>query len=85
MAAPKMDLIFIVNGVETLVDANLHAPLKAAAEKALSQTGNTGRPLEDWELRDAQGHVLDLDQKVEDFHFPTGAKLFLNLKAGVGG
>lgn len=85
MPAPKATLTVVVNGVATEVEQNPNAPLKSVIGKALQQTGNEGRPHEDWELRDAQGNVLDLDRKIGDFHFPPDVKLFLNLKAGIGG
>ena len=52
---------------------------------ALSQTDNSGQPPENWELRDADGNLLDLDKKIEDYPFTDKTRLFLNLKAGVGG
>ena len=53
--------------------------------RALEQTGNAGQPPDNWELRDAAGALLSLDQKIADFSFPPDVRLFLNLKAGVGG
>ena len=81
----KIDLTIIVNGEPTVVEANLHAPLKTVIERALSQTTNTGQPPDAWELRNAAGVELDLDRKIEDFDFAPGTQLYLNLKAGVGG
>jgi len=51
----------------------------------LKQTGNEGQPLSNWELKDVKGAALDVNKKIEDFHFPCDVKLFLSLKAGVGG
>ncbi len=81
----RVNLEVIVNGQSTVVEANNHAPLRTIIEKALHQTGNAGQPPDNWELRDAAGVLLPLDQKIEEFHFPVDVKLFLNLKAGVGG
>jgi hypothetical protein len=82
----KISLAVVVNGQPTIVEANLNAPLKSIVPRALEQTGNTGQPPENWELRDAAGVVLqDIDKKIRDFHFPPDVRLFLNLKAGVGG
>ena len=78
-------LTIIVAGTPTEVDANPQAPLRTVIPKALEQTGNTGQPLENWELRDEAGNLLDLDKKIGDFAFADGTKLSLNLKAGVGG
>lgn len=85
MTAQKQVLTIVVNGVPTEIERNVNAPLKSTIEKALEQTGNTGRPLDDWELRDIQGNVLDLGRKIGDYQFPADVKLFLNLKAGIGG
>lgn len=85
MTSHNQLLTIIVNGVPAAVERNPHAPLRSAVEAALAQTGNTGQPPENWELRDANGAVLDLDKKIGDFNFPDDVKLFLSLKAGVGG
>jgi hypothetical protein len=81
----KIQIEVVVNGQPTTVEANLESPLKTIIPKALEQTGNAGQPPDSWELRDAAGTVLDVTKKIEDFHFPEGIRLFLNLKAGVGG
>lgn len=81
----KIQLEVIVNGQPTTVEANVNAPLHTIIPKALEQTGNAGQPPESWELRDQNGVLLPLETKIEDFNFPAGTKLFLNLKAGVGG
>lgn len=81
----KIELVVIVNGQPTMVEANSNAPLRTVIPKALEATGNAGQPPENWELRDAAGVELDIGQKIEDFGFAPDVKLFLNLKAGVGG
>jgi hypothetical protein len=78
-------LIIVVNGQPVHIEARAHEHLRTAAHEALNKTGNSGQPLDNWELRDAAGKILDLALKIGDFHFPDGTKLFLNLKAGVGG
>ncbi len=81
----QISLTFIVNGKETEVEkVNLHQPLKVPVEKALEQTGNTGRPLSDWQVK-WNDTELDITKKVEDFNFPSDAKIFISLKAGQGG
>jgi hypothetical protein len=81
----KLEIVIVVNGKPTEVEANPKAALQSVIEKALHQTGNSGQPPENWELRDAAGVLLDPTRKIEDFHFPDDVRLFLNLKAGVGG
>lgn len=81
----KIQLAIVVNGQLTLVEANPEAALESVIPKALDQTGNHGQPAENWELRDADGGVLDVHKSIESYNFPPDVKLFLNLKAGVGG
>jgi hypothetical protein len=81
----KLHLSVIVNGEPTLVEVNANAPLRTVIPPALHQSGNAGQPPENWELRDAAGALLDLDAKIGSFGFPADAKVFLNLKAGIGG
>jgi hypothetical protein len=83
--AEKIELTVVVNGQPTQVVASEEAVLLMVPEKALEQTGNTGQPPENWELRNASGVELDVHKKVEDYHFEPHTQLFLNLKAGVGG
>ncbi len=85
MPENEIDLAIVVNGQPTLVRGNKNAPLHTVIARALEQTGNAGQPPDNWELRDAAGAPLSLDKKIADFNFPLGVRLFLNLKAGVGG
>lgn len=85
MPENEIDLAIVVNGQPTVVRANKNAPLRTVIARALEQTGNAGQPPDNWELRDAAGAPLSLDQKIADFGFPADIRLFLNLKAGVGG
>ncbi|MEE8106174.1 MAG: DUF2604 domain-containing protein [Planctomycetota bacterium] len=75
----------VVNGTSTSVEQNNNAPLKSIIGKALEQTGNTGQPQENWEVRDEAGNVLDLERKIGEFGFADGVKLFISLKTGVAG
>lgn len=81
----KVKLIFIINGESFPVETNVNAPLSAAVERALSQSGNTGRPLSEWEVRDSSGVLLDTSRKVKDLGLKDGARLFLSLRVGAGG
>lgn len=85
MPENKIDLAVVVNGQPTVVGGNKNAPLHTVIARALEQTGNAGQPPDNWELRDTAGALLPLDQKISDFNFPADVRLFLNLKAGVGG
>jgi hypothetical protein len=81
----KITLIFIVNGVDVSIDANIHEPLKVARNKALTDSNNTGRPMDEWEVHNVEGQTLDPDKKIEELGLVDGARLFLNLKVGAGG
>ena len=81
----KISITVVVNGQPTVVDTVEDASLGTIIPDALHQTENSGQPPENWELRDADGTLLDLDKKIGDFGFPDKTRLFLNLKAGVGG
>ena len=79
----KLTLIVVVGGTPEHVEVNVHSPLRTVIPLALIH--HPGQPPENWELRDATGNLLDLDRKIEDYHFAPETTLFLNLKAGVGG
>ena len=85
MADNKISLRVVVNGAETIVNANVNAPLQTVAQHAINQTGNQGRPLADWQLKDASGNMLDVGQKVGDLGLAGGALLFLTLGVGANG
>lgn len=81
----KVSLVFIINGVDTTVEANLHEPLKAVRNKALEQSNNTGRPVDEWQIHTEDGVLLDPDKKVEELGLADGARLLLSLTIGAGG
>ena len=81
----KISLIVVVNGEATVVDEFDSAPLGAIIPDALRQSGHSGQPPENWELRDVEGTLLDLNKRIIDYGFSEKVRLFLNLKAGVGG
>ena len=86
MSTPKkISITVVVNGQPTVVDAFDDAPLGTIVSDALRQTANSGQPPENWELRDADGNLLDLNKKIGDYGFQEKTRLFLNPRAGVGG
>ena len=86
MATPKkISISVVVNGQLTVVDTTEDKPVGAIIPEALRQTGNSGQPADNWELRDADGNLLDLDKTIGEYGFDDKVRLFLNLKAGVGG
>jgi hypothetical protein len=85
MSSEKVSLRVIVAGEEASVVANVNAPLRSVAERALAVTGNSGRPLDEWEFKDANGKLLDITRKVGDLNFVDGVLLYLTLIAGING
>jgi hypothetical protein len=82
----KLDLVFVVNGEDVPISANVHAPLAVAAEHALKESQNLGsRSLDQWEVRDAKGVLLEMNRKVGELGLQNGSRLFLSLRAGAGG
>ena len=72
----KISLTVVVNGQPTVVDAFGDDPLGKIIPDALRQTENSGQPQENWELHDADGILLDLDKKIEDYGFPEKISSF---------
>lgn len=78
-------LIFIINGQDFPTRADAQLPLRIAVERALTDTGNTGRPLDEWEVRNANGVLLDTNKSPQELGLHGGARLFLSLRVGAGG
>lgn len=81
----KIGLIFIINGQDFLVEANVQAPLMEAVQRALAESGNTGRPPDEWEVRDVGGVLLEKHRTPKELGLQSGARLFLSLRVGAGG
>ena len=79
-------LIFIINGEDFRIATNVGDLLRVAVEKALQESGNTGRrdPSE-WEVRDSAGVLLEMAREIGALGLRDGARLFLSLKVGAGG
>jgi len=80
-----MTLLFIINGEDVLVEAEPEETLGAARDQGLKQSRNTGRPPEDWTVRDETGKEIDPAALIESFGWPRKVRLFLSLKIGFGG
>lgn len=78
-------LVIIVNGVPVEVETNPNAALASVMEKALQATNNSGQPVQNWILTTAEGKKLEPSDKPSALGLASGTKLFLNLKAGIGG
>jgi hypothetical protein len=82
----EITLIFIINGEDFRVETNVEARLIIAVERALVESGNTGRrdPRE-WEVRNSSGVLLEVDRTIQELGLKDGTRLFLSLKVGAGG
>ena len=67
------------------MDVSANAPLTAAVERALKGSGNTGRPPEEWEVRNMDGVLLERSRTPEELCLNDGTRLFLSLRVGAGG
>lgn len=81
----KIKIIFIINGQDFPIEANVNAPLMEAVERALAESDNKGRPPDEWEVRDASGVLLEKNRTLKDLGLHEGARLFLSLRVGAGG
>jgi hypothetical protein len=81
----KTDIAVVVNGVSADVTVNVKAPLRTIIPTATQQTDqDRGHTPNDWEVK-LNGQPLDLDKKIEDYAFPPGTVLYIDLRAGGGG
>ena len=85
MASLTIEISVVVNGQPVPSKIDVDDPFLKLVNDVLESTGNTGQPFENWELRDASGNIIDLDKTAKALGLKDGAKLFLNLKAGIGG
>ena len=78
-------LIFIVNGEDVLIKSNTDSLLASARDAALFRTLNTGRPLDEWEVRRESGELLNTSQTIRSFGFMNNDRIFVTLKISAGG
>ncbi len=78
-------ITIIVNGKPFEIEVAADDEIGEAVRKALEESGNSGQSADRWELRDESGQTIDIGKKIGESGIKEGAKLFLNLKAGVGG
>lgn len=85
VADNKINLVFIINGQDFPIEVAAHAALMSAVQRALAESGNTGRPPDEWEVRDASGVLLEKTRSPADLGLRDGTRLFLSLRVGAGG
>ena len=85
MSDKRFEITIVVNGEPFEIKVGLDEQIGEAVKDALEVSGNSGQPPERWELRDESGQPIDTGEKIGQAGIAAGAKLFLSLKAGVGG
>ena len=85
MSDSYFEITIVVNGQPVGVKVGPDEEIGEAVADALKASGNSGQPAERWELRDESGRPIDTGKKIRETDITAGAKLFLNLKAGIGG
>jgi hypothetical protein len=80
-----MQIVFIINGEDVPIDCTPWTSLATARAWAMEESYNTGRPAEEWELRNERGYRLDPALKVGACGFRDRERIFLTLAAGIGG
>jgi Protein of Unknown function (DUF2604) len=84
-ASQSIELTIVVSGQPERVHTNVHQKLAEVVREALNLSGNHGQPPSDWELRTADGVLLDQSLTVGAAALTSGMTLFLNPHAGAGG
>lgn len=85
MKDKHFDITIVVNGKPEQLPVSLDEQIEEVVKTALKRSGNSGQPAKQWELRDEAGQILDTSKTIGALDIKAGAKLFLSLKAGVGG
>jgi hypothetical protein len=81
----KLNVVVVVSGVDQPVEVNPHQTVGHLAEKALKASGNAGQPLENWEMKTAEGMLIPFETHIADAGIGEGSKVYLTPKAGSGG
>lgn len=76
-------VLLIVAGEKIEMSAPSNYSMHAVKEKALTESKNTLRPPDDWQIRDVEGRLVDGGFRVDAF--PDGTKFFISLPVGWGG
>ncbi|MFL5562031.1 MAG: DUF2604 domain-containing protein [Gemmatimonadaceae bacterium] len=81
----NISLIVVVSGQPTALKVNLHQTIDHLVHEALTRSGNQGQPSSEWELRKADGALVEQALTVEASGLVDGMTLYLSPRAGAGG
>lgn len=79
-----MKLEVIVNGIPVVISAAENRSLGVACNQAFAAAGLVGIPLENWEVRNEEGTLLDTAQFLHYFNL-ADKRIFLSPYPGGGG
>lgn len=82
---PLIEVTFVILGESITKKLNPNRKLKGAVQEVLAKTGNTGQPFSKWQIRTEDGRRLDMDNSFEEEDITSETKLFLSIKADIGG
>lgn len=85
MESGEFKIKVVVNGQPISMSVRLDTLMQKVVQFALEETGNSGQPKDNWELRDASGQVIRLDKTIGELDVKPDATFYLNLRAGIGG
>jgi hypothetical protein len=75
----------VVNGMLTNVQAGPDELLRAIVQLALDETGNQGRPVDEWTVTDDIGRPLDPARRVAELSLEDFDTVFIQVQVGAGG
>jgi hypothetical protein len=84
MPPNNITLTVVVNGVATPVTVNTHQTVEHLVNEAFKEAGYK-QPKPDWELKDAQGNQIGLDQTIAAAGLTAGMTIYLGPPEGGGG
>ena len=81
----NLNLDVVVSGQPTALKTNVHQTVEHLVHEALTRSGNEGQPASAWELRRADGALVDQALTIEASGIAEGMTLYLSPRAGAGG
>lgn len=75
----------VVSGQPALIEIDPSATVEQLVKFSLEKTGNRGQPSSEWELRSADGKLIEQTLTVKDAIIVRGSILYLSPRAGAGG
>lgn len=86
MAKPNhIQVSIVVSGQPTDITANSNQLVEHLVKETLKTSGNKGQPPSEWELRTADGTLIDQGITIDVAGIVNGMTLFLSPRAGAGG